>query len=506
MGAAPDPALTRHYYIAAEPCIWDFAPEGEDPVCGKAFPAPLVANRASWKTRYILYTDASFSKRVLSPERLGILGPVLRGTTGQYLAITFLNRCAEPLSMHPHGVKYDKESEGSYYKPSPGRGAAIGAGAKFTYVWHMDAASGPSADEPSSKAWLYHSHVVGDEEINMGLIGFIIVTDPSRARPDGTPADVDREMGALFKIFDENFSESSLYDEDDPPILPANPIPANPAAPTWAEKTQLLEEGQRYAINGRVFGNLHGFEANEGERVRWYLFGLGSENDFHTAHWHGMRIVEGPERRAGDVVELLPATMKLADMVADNPGSWLFHCHIGEHMKEGMFARFVVKAKGAARAGNPAEPPFFGMPDAMDTLRILSAEFGPDRADPTVSALHLHGQVSVPDPLQAAGSDFIAHIGARPFVAHPDNAGIGASDDGVVLVKNIRRDGTVKGGVLEFDLTLKGAQWVTALRDEGLLRGDAPAPEAVVRIAIEVAGATHMASNPLKAASREGGQ
>src|SRR5690348_9308311 len=40
-GQEPDPRRTRHYYIAAEPELWNFAPEGQDPVCGKAFPSSL---------------------------------------------------------------------------------------------------------------------------------------------------------------------------------------------------------------------------------------------------------------------------------------------------------------------------------------------------------------------------------------------------------------------------------------------------------------------------------
>jgi hephaestin len=102
-----------------------------------------------------------------------------------------------------------------------------------------------------------------------------------------------------------------------------------------------------------IFGNLPGLEMNEGERVRWYLFALGSEADFHTAHWHGLRVIEEGRRRT-DVVELLPASMKVADMVADNPGSWLMHCHVSEHMQEGMFARVVVHPKDSPRAPKAA--------------------------------------------------------------------------------------------------------------------------------------------------------
>src|SRR6185369_15616006 len=120
------------------------------------------------------------------------------------------NRTTQPLSLHPHGVRYDKDSEGAYYRPGPGRGAAVAAGTKFTYVWHLDADSGPRPDEPSSKGWLYHSHVLGDTETNLGLIVAIIVTDPKRARPDGTPVDVDREFATLFMIFDESGLDPAL--------------------------------------------------------------------------------------------------------------------------------------------------------------------------------------------------------------------------------------------------------------------------------------------------------
>ena len=101
---------------------------------------------------------------------------------------------------------------------------------------------------------------------------------------------------------------------------------------------------------------------NEGERVRWYLFGLGSKNDLHTAHWHdGPRVLD--EVRGGtDVVELLPASMKVADMVADNPGQWLFHCHVAEHMANGMFARVTVYATNTPGVNRDPGEAFFGLP------------------------------------------------------------------------------------------------------------------------------------------------
>ncbi len=342
-GVMPPTNHLHRHFIAAEVEMWDYAPQNKDVVCGRAIPPSVLRGTRVRKVRYVEYEDASFKKKVAPTPRLGVMGPVLRGVVGDYLAVTFWNRTDQPLSMHPHGVRYDKDNEGAYYAPSPGLGSAVGPGATFTYVWKMDEASGPLPSEPSSKAWLYHSHVGGDDEINLGLVGLIVVTDPKRARRDGTPEDVDREMAALFMIFHE--------EENDPP--------SSKGPKGWVEERERREEGSRHAINGYVFGNLPGMEMNQGERVRWYLIGLGSEEDLHTAHWHGVRALED-NRRHTDVVELLPASMKVADTLADNPGRWLFHCHVADHMAEGMFAEYVIHPHATPDADSKPGVAFLG--------------------------------------------------------------------------------------------------------------------------------------------------
>jgi hypothetical protein len=59
--------------------------------------------------------------------------------------------------------------------------------------------------------------------------------------------------------------------------------------------------------------------------VRWYLLGMGNEVDLHSPHWHGKTVKVGFHRT--DTVELLPGSMVTADMRADNPGTWMIHCH-----------------------------------------------------------------------------------------------------------------------------------------------------------------------------------
>jgi hephaestin len=43
-----------------------------------------------------------------------------------------------------------------------------------------------------------------------------------------------------------------------------------------------------------------------------------------------------------DVTSLVPMGMVIADRVPDNPGIWLFHCHVADHLDAGMLARYQV--------------------------------------------------------------------------------------------------------------------------------------------------------------------
>jgi len=487
-GHPPDPARTRHYYIAAEPGMWDYLPLGRDVVCGLPVPAPLLGERRVAKIRYVEYLDPQFQTAAITTTRLGIMGPVLRGQVGEYIAVTFYNRTSRPLSMHPHGVKYDKDSEGAWYEPAPGRGAAVGPGARFTYVWHLDEASGPAPDEPSSKGWLYHSHVVPDEEINLGLSGGIVVTDPARAREDGTPTDVDREMAALFMIFDESGLGEAEREAAEYASLPGG----GPPAKTWTEVQQMLEAGARVSINGYVFGNLPGLEMSEGERVRWYLFGLGSIEDFHTAHWHGVKVVEEGRRRT-DVVELLPATMKVADMVADNPGTWLFHCHVDEHMREGMFANMTIHPAASFWKQRTSAPAFLGRETDKHSMRVAQADavVGAAPGSHRIGGLRLRGEATVYQAFSVFTQPIGVRIGNRPATFKPDTKGVAASPEGTLRILNASEFGVVYGGLLKFEFDLHGEAWGEALGPTGLADPEAEAVFAPVDVEVQIGQAHH---------------
>jgi hypothetical protein len=297
-------AATRHYYIAAEDVSWNYAPSGVNLLT--AVPTPPWLKLEWQKTRFIEYTDDTFTTKKAQPDWLGILGPMIRAEVGDEVVVEFLNRSHLAHGMHPHGLRYDKDNEGALYLPF-GKGDRVAPGRRYVYHWFANAGSGPGAGQPSSIVWWYHSHVDAGMEINAGLLGPIIVAAKGKAKPDGSPKDVEREFVASFMIFDE--------------------MGGKPA-------------GQFYSINGYIFGNLPGLYMKQGEKVRWYLLGMGNEIDLHTPHWHGEIVTD--EGRHTDVIELLPGSMKTVDMLADNPGTWMFHCHVNDHMEGGMMAVYTI--------------------------------------------------------------------------------------------------------------------------------------------------------------------
>jgi len=103
---------------------------------------------------------------------------------------------------------------------------------------------------------------------------------------------------------------------------------------------QAGSDFQMQTINGMQYANLPMMIMKKGDRVRWYLVTIGFGFNFHTPHWHGNVILNDGKRT--DVVALSPAQMVTTDMVPDDPGIWLFHCHVSDHMDGGMIARYQV--------------------------------------------------------------------------------------------------------------------------------------------------------------------
>lgn len=351
--ASPTSGRDRTYYIAADEVDWDYAPSGQDLIHGEKYhlqddpaskgtlnPNATVYRKAVFRE----YTDASF--KTLKPRseqsaHLGILGPLVRAEVGDTIKIVFKNNASHNFSVHPHGVFYAKSAEGAEYQDQT-TGAdklddQVSPGKTYSYTWFVPERAGPTEHEGSSAFWVYHSHVDESKDINSGLIGPIIITRHGMARDDGSPKDVDREFVAQFGLFDEHLS---WYWDTNVRRLYGDPKNYD------GSNTRVHDFHHFYTINGYLDGNGPMMSMHAGERVRWYVFANPNEEeawDIHTGHWHGQTAVIDHMRT--DMIMLTPLMSAIADMVPDNPGIWLFHCHMPGHFSAGMRTRFQVLPK-----------------------------------------------------------------------------------------------------------------------------------------------------------------
>ena len=334
-------AVTRTYNVAADEVVWDYAPSfPTNLMTGEPFtddqlvfvgPGPKRIGHVYIKAQFREYTDNNFTTlktRTADEAHLGILGPIIRAEVGDTILVNFKNNTRFPASIHPHGVQYDKANEGAPYEDGTSGtdkndDIVAPGGGRYTYTWQALGRSGPGPNDGNSVAWPYHSHVDETADTNSGLVGVIIIYNP------GTLGTLGKEFVSLFTVFDEN---SSLYlDANIAQFLKGSVGPGD----AGFEESNLM-----HSINGFVFGNNTGYTMHVGDAVRWYIIAMGTEVDLHTPHWHGATTLHNGSRI--DVAEVLPAATKSFDLTADTPGSWMFHCHVNDHILAGMMTMFDI--------------------------------------------------------------------------------------------------------------------------------------------------------------------
>ena len=356
----------RTYYVAADEVTWDYAPAGTNRITGQPFGAeespwvksgPHKIGKMYKKALYREYTDSTFTQLKPRPkewEHLGFLGPLIRAEVGDKIQVVFKNNLKFPASLHPHGVFYQKDSEGAPYNDGVAdkdkSGAAVPPGASQTYNWPVPERAGPTEHDMSSLLWMYHSHVNEIADTNAGLVGPMIITGRGMSKADGTPKNVDRELIIAFAEVGE--TESPYLQENidhymgDPKGVTVARDPFGTPMVMSKDKGDPGDLNLKESLNGFIFGNVPGLTMKVGEHVRWYLMAT-SNFELHAPHWHGNTVVI--QRMRTDVASLLTMGMLVADMVPDNPGTWLFHCHVAPHLKGGMQALYTVEPGEGAR-------------------------------------------------------------------------------------------------------------------------------------------------------------
>jgi FtsP/CotA-like multicopper oxidase with cupredoxin domain len=289
--AAPSAhAATREYWVAAVDVDWNMIPNGRDAITGMTYDAsqsvfPTVVYRR--------FTKGWKHPLRNSPDQDYIPGPLLHARVGDKLEIHFKNEDTafnRPHSMHFHGVRYKPSSDGAYLPGFSGPDADVKPGQTWTYTL--------TATNQSAGVWPYHDHSPSmDDSIAGGMYGALSILGRHQLAPD-------REFVVVF-----------------------------------------AEMGQFQTIDGRAFvGNTPVFHSWVGDLVQWDVLAMGSEH--HTFHVHGHRWVT-PDGRDTDTQTVGPAESFEIRWREEDPGTWLYHCHVEQHMMQGMIGIYRVARRTA---------------------------------------------------------------------------------------------------------------------------------------------------------------
>jgi FtsP/CotA-like multicopper oxidase with cupredoxin domain len=224
-------------------------------------------------------------------------GPTLEAEVGDTIVVHFRNAdetLGQTVTMHAHGVRYNPEYDGSYLGDFTRAGGFVEPGEEFTYTWE--------ATPDSVGVWPYHDHGP-NHTINSlrGLFGAVIVRPKGEPRPD-----VEQ-------------------------VLVMHSLP-----PQITRFGRLVQ-----CFNGRTgAGNTPTVRARAGQDVALQVY--GGDGAFHTFHVHGHRWKD-PSGAFVDSPTVGPNESMTARWREDNPGRWLYHCHVSAHQDAGMAGWYIVE-------------------------------------------------------------------------------------------------------------------------------------------------------------------
>ncbi|QDU40110.1 Copper resistance protein A precursor [Maioricimonas rarisocia] len=224
-------------------------------------------------------------------------GPTIEVTQGDRVRLVVHNELPEETSVHWHGFELPVQFDGSHtLTQNP-----IKPGKTFVYEF----------DVHEEGTFFYHSHVAMQE--TMGMVGWFIVHP---RKPFDPP--VDRDFGLIF----QNFA-----------IMPNQTV-----------NDSFAEGWNWHTINGRSGPYTTPLVVRHGERVRIRIMDF-SPIQHHPIHIHGHTFwVTGHEGARAPKSAWIPRNTELIavaqasefEFIANNPGDWMFHCHMTHHMMNHM--------------------------------------------------------------------------------------------------------------------------------------------------------------------------
>ena len=269
-----------------------------NPVAPPAEPAPNGVREYTLEIREDVEHEVAPGVKVKAWTFNGTVpGPVLRAREGERVRITLVNHGTVPHTIHFHGI-HPAAMDGVFELVPPGQ--------SFTYEFIAQ----PYGIMP------YHCHSMPtSQHIHNGLYGMLII-DPKKGRPPM------KELAMVMSAFDiDRDGEADFY--------------------TW---------------NGRAFQYADNpIELRRGEPVRMYVLNMFEEA--MVPHLHGNLYHYYPSGTTltpaeyTDVKTLSIAERGILEFRYDFPGTYMFQCHVTEHMEQGLMGWFrVVEPPTRAKA------------------------------------------------------------------------------------------------------------------------------------------------------------
>ena len=224
-------------------------------------------------------------------------GPEIWVNEGDKVRVEFTNKLPVPTTIHWHGIGVPNEMDGV-----PGMTQdPIEAGKSFNYVFDA---------KPSGTFW-YHSHFDSARQLDMGLSGAFVIKGKTEPKYD---KDFIQLVDEWIRLPDGRNGWEGVGHAGH-----------NPGEYNW------------FTINGKSFPATENMVVKQGERVRVRVVNVGYQA--HPMHLHGKRMLvvakDGaplPAPYQADTVLVGSGERYDFEFLADDPGHWMFHCHILHHV------------------------------------------------------------------------------------------------------------------------------------------------------------------------------
>jgi FtsP/CotA-like multicopper oxidase with cupredoxin domain len=247
-----------------------------------------------------------------------IPGPEIRVNEGDKVRVIIQNNLPVGTSLHWHGIHVENSADGTpgltQYPIKPGE----------TYTYEFTA--------KNAGTHFYHTHGSSHMDVamqmDMGLSGAFII-EPKN------PKKYDKEY--VYMLDEWNINKNG----------------SNNALSMLDEHGEHIHKHEYniFTINGRIFPDTDPLMVDKGDHILVRLINAGTQ-EMHPMHLHGhsFRVVaiDGnpvpiAAQQMRDNLPVLPGERYDIEIVADNPGVWVFHCHHVHHASAGMILPFFYE-------------------------------------------------------------------------------------------------------------------------------------------------------------------